>query len=125
MKVINFEEKKRQRQDRERYEYIKSMCQFQRQDLFDQLISEQVLTDDKIASCSDFIKALQKRKIDPLSIFEESVFVWEDDFYDEWNINWYIAIEEALVYYAVNRRHDREAYNISLQLHPYIAHSID
>lgn len=120
MKVISFEAKKKQKADRERYEYIKSMCQFQQPDLFDQLISEQVLSDEKIASCSRFIIELKERGVNALDVLEEAVFIYDDEFYEDWNINWYRAIEKALVYYAVKRQHDKDAYDIALQLHPFV-----
>lgn len=121
MKVINFEEKKRQKEDFKRYEYIKSMCQFQRPDLFEQLIAEQDLTDEKMASCSRFLIALRTQGIDPLAVIEEATFIYEEEFYDDWDINWYIAIEKALIYYAVARKHNHEVFQQLLKSNPFIA----
>lgn len=120
MKVISFEEKKRQKEDFKRYEYIQSMCQLQRPDLFDELIAEQELTDEKIASCKDFIDSMQRRGRDPLIAFQEVCFMSEEEFYADNGVNWYITIEESLNYYATLREHDRDAYDIALQLHPFV-----
>lgn len=121
MKVISFEEKKRQKEDHKRYEYIKSMCQFQRPDLFDKLIAEQELTEEKIASCSDFTTALEKRGIDPLAVIEEATFVTEEEFYEDWGINWWIAVEEALVYYAFARKVNSSVYEKLLRSNPFVS----
>lgn len=122
MKVIDFEAKKRERESKKRYDYILSMIQLGQQELFDKLIEEEeaALTTEKEESCGDFIGLLQKRGHDPSIIFEEVTFVPEEEFYEEHQINWYIAIEEALTYYAVLRKHDKDKYNIVLELHPFV-----
>lgn len=120
-KVIDFETKRQERERQKRYEYIQSMIQINEPELFDKLIAEQELTDEKIASCRQFIDFLNDHGYDPLSIFEEATFMPEEDFYEDNGINWYIAIDEALTYYAVLRKEDKDKYNIALFVHPYIS----
>lgn len=121
MNVIDFTEKKRARDHEQRYEYIKSMCQFQRPDLFDKLIAEQELTVEQINSCTRFIIALRERDIDPLTLFEEATFIHEDEFYEDWGINWWIAIDAALVYFATARHHHEKFFKeVIIPSNPFI-----
>lgn len=121
VEIIDFEAKREEREQEKRYEYIHSMVQIGEPELFDKLIAEQVLTDERIASCSDFIELLRKRGHDPLSVFEEATFMTEDCFFEENGVNWFIAIEEALTYYAFMRKYEKTIYEEALRLHPYIS----
>ena len=122
MTVIDFEAKIRERELNKRYEYIQSKVQLGQWELFDELIAEEEgrLTDEKTASCSDFIRSLDRMGHEPLVIFQEAIFMPEEVFYEEHEVNWHIAIEEALTYYAVLRKHDRNKYELDLLLHPYV-----
>ena len=123
MKVINFEVKRQQREQYKRHEYIQSMCQFQRPDLFDELIAEteKELTQDKIDSCNEFIDVLKRGNLDPLTVFQEATFMYGNDFYEKNGIDWSIMIENALTYYAINRKYSRDQYELALQMHPFIS----
>ena len=123
MKVIDFEAKRQKREQNKRHEYIQSLCQFQRPDLFDELIAEteKELTQEKIDSCNEFVDALKRGNLDPLTVFQEATFMYGNDFYEENGIDWSIMIENALTYYAVNRKYSRDQYDKALQLHPFIS----
>lgn len=121
MNIISFKEKQQERELQKRYEYIQSMIQINERELFDKLIAEQALTDERVFSCNDFINALKKHGHDPFHIFESATFMLENDFYEEYELNWYTAIEEALTYYAIIRKNDRALYEEALLLHPYIS----
>lgn len=122
-KVIDFAARKVVRDKEKLYEYIGSMVRINQPELFDKLIAEQVLTDEKTASCSDFLKGLQKSGRDPLIVLQEATCMYgnEEDYYEDNGINWNVAIEHALVYYAVLREHDHVNYQAALLLHPYIS----
>lgn len=87
---------------------------------FDKLIAEQELTSEKIAACNQFLVALRMSMIEPLAVIEEATFIY-DEFYEDWQIDWKFAIEKALVYYAVARKHDHEIYQQLLKSNPFIA----
>lgn len=120
MTVVDFEERRKKKESQKHYDYIKSMCRLQRFDLFDKLISEQELTEMKITSCTEFVNSLIDLKLDVLGVFNVSLFSDEETFYDEYGINWYMAVDEALTFYAVLRRDNKTAYSEAVEKNSFL-----
>lgn len=121
MKLIDFESIRKEREEERRREYIQSMVQLGQPELFDKLISEQDLTDEKIASCKHYIDFLTSIERDPIAVLEEVTFMEPMDFQEDNGVCWYEAIEAALTYYATLREHDKDKYNIALFVHPFVS----
>lgn len=112
--VIDFQSKKmvklKEKEFKEKYDYIKSCLRDT--ESFDSLISKVEVTDDAIYSLSDFIKAAERKGYVATELFEDAMNIHEDAFHDEYGINWWITIEEALVYYAYTKKNNPELYNL-------------
>lgn len=120
MNVISFDVKRKEREQEKRYEYIDSMVEMNNSDLFDKMIAEQELTEEKIASCRQYIDFLKNLGHDPVAVFEEATFMEPMDFQADNGVCWHEAIEAMLTYYAVLRENDKDKYNIALFVHPFL-----
>lgn len=122
-KVIDFKTKRQKNEQKKQYLYIKSMCQRGRPNLFDTLIAkvEEKLTQEKVDSCNLLMEKLKKGGFDPLVIFQEATTMYDDDNRNDNEIDWTLIIDEALTYYAINRKYSREQSEAALKLHPFIS----
>lgn len=123
MTIIDFETKKRERNEQKRWDAIEAMVQLGQPDLFDQLIAreEKALTTERESSCSQYINFLKGLGRDPSVIFEEATFMEPMDFATDNGVDWYEAIEAALTYYAILRKHAKDKYEFILLTHPFVA----
>lgn len=117
-KIFDFQAEKQKRMERKefakRYEHIKSKCQIGNAELLDSLIDEVVITEESTRSLMDFIKACQRREWDPTLLFEQALWLYEDAYHDETGVNWWIAIEDALTFYAMLKQQDPVTYELTI-----------
>lgn len=120
--LIDFEEKRREKQFERRIDEVEKNVQLGGHELFDKWMEkeEASLTDKRIAECRSYIDFLKSIEVDPSGVFEDVIFFDPDSFMHDYKVDWLESIEASITYYSVLRQYDKPKYDLVLLNHPFI-----
>ncbi|EOO30750.1 hypothetical protein IIU_05067 [Bacillus cereus VD133] len=85
---------------------------------FEWLVMQVVLDEKRKKSLDDWVRLsplTSKKKVDPLTLFSDAVRLDADAFYNMYELNWWIAFDEALTYFTLMKERNYDMYFDALQ----------
>lgn len=70
---------------------------------------------DSLAQWLKLSPMIAKEKTDPLTLFKDAARLDDEAFYQKYELNWWIAFDEALTYFALMKERDYDRYFQTLQ----------
>ncbi|EOQ18630.1 hypothetical protein [Bacillus cereus] len=85
---------------------------------FEWLVMQVVLDEKRKKSLDDWVRLsplASKKRVDPLTLFSDAVQMGPDAFHKTYELNWWMAFDEALTYFALMKERNYNMYFDALQ----------